>query len=105
MERSLRPSNRRVVDSRGTWCPPTPLTDLFKAWRVAKVGDVIELWATEPTIERDVRAWARKSGNRIVEVAQEKDYTRVVVSITKKGKEVAEMSATKTNMSEPKRTR
>lgn len=72
---------------------------------MAKVGDVIELWATEPTIERDVRAWARKSGNRIVEVAQEKDYTRVVVSITKKGKEVAEMSATKTNMSEPKRTR
>jgi TusA-related sulfurtransferase len=94
MERSLRPSNRRVVDLRDTWCPPTPLTDLFKAWRVAKVGDVIELWATEPTIERDVRAWARKSGNKIVEVAQEKDHTKAVVSITKKGKEVAEMSVT-----------
>lgn len=105
MKSGLRRNNRRVVDSRGTWCPPTPLTDLFKAWRVAEIGDVIELLATEPTIERDVRAWARKSGNKIVEVAQEKNYTKVVVSITKKGKKVAEMSATKTNMNEPEHTR
>jgi TusA-related sulfurtransferase len=44
---------------------------LFKAWRVANIGDVIELRAIEPTIERDVRAWARKSGNKILEVTQD----------------------------------
>ena len=69
------------------------------------MGDVIELRATEPTIESDVRAWARKSGNKIIEVAQEKDYTKVVVRITKRGKEIAEMSAMKTNMSEPDETK
>jgi TusA-related sulfurtransferase len=92
---------RKVVDSRGIWCPPTPLTDLFKAWKEAKLGEVIELRATEPNIETDVRAWARKSGNRILEASQEKGYTKIVVQITKRGKEFAELSTMKTNMMEP----
>ena len=96
---------RTIVDSRGIWCPPTPLTDLFKAWRRASIGDVIELWATEPNVEKDVRAWAKKSGNKVVEAAQGRDYTKVVVEVTKKGKEVASMSATKTNMQEPDETK
>ena len=87
------------------WCPPTPLTDLFKAWRNAEVGDTIVLWATEPTVEKDVRAWAKKSGNKVVEVTREKDHVKVVVAVTKKGKEVAEMSAVKVNMEEPDETR
>ena len=97
----LRQKKRTIVDSRGIWCPPTPLTDLFKAWRRARLGDVIELRASEPTIGEDVRAWAKKSGNRVIEVVKENNCTRVVVQITKIGKEVAEMSAMKTNLGEP----
>ena len=41
----------------------------------------------------------------MVEVIKEKDHTRVVVQITKIGKEVAEMSAVKTNMNEPDETK
>jgi len=96
---------RTIVDSRGVWCPPTPLTDLFKAWRNARLGEIIELRATEPNIEDDVRAWARKSGNKVLEVAEEKGYTKVVVRITKRGKEVAEMSAFKVNVKEPDETK
>lgn len=101
----VRQKKRTIIDSRGIWCPPTPLTDLFKAWRRAKLGDVIELRASEPTVEADVRAWAKKSGNRVVEVIREKEFTRVVVQIAKIGKEVAEMSAIKTNMNEPDETK
>jgi TusA-related sulfurtransferase len=60
------------------------LTDLFKAWRKANLGDIIELRANEPNIENDVRAWAKKSGNEVIEATQEKDYKRVVVRITKR---------------------
>jgi TusA-related sulfurtransferase len=81
------------------------MTDLFKAWRKAELGDVIELRANEPNIEKDVRAWARKSGNKVMEVGNEKDYTKVVVRITRKGKEIAEMSAAKINMNEPDETK
>ena len=105
MRSSYRRNKRTVVDSRGVWCPPTPLTDLFKAWRASNIGDEIELRATEPTVESDVRAWARKSGNKVIEVAKEKDYTKVVVRITKKGKEIVEMSAMKTNVREPDETK
>jgi len=94
-----------IVDSRGIWCPPTPMTDLYRAWRRADLGDLIELRATEPGIESDVRAWAKKSGNKLIEVAQTRGYTKLVVRITKRGKEVAEMSAVKTNLSEPDETK
>ncbi len=80
--------------------------DLFKAWREAKIGDEIELWATEPTIESDVKAWAKKSGNQIVEVVPEKDYVKVLVRVTRKGKKRIEaMSASKKNFSEPDESR
>jgi TusA-related sulfurtransferase len=105
MKPASSPTAHTIVDSRGIWCPPTPLTDLFKAWRKANLGDIIELRANEPNIENDVRAWAKKSGNRVIEATQEKDYTRMVVRITKRGKEIAEMSAVKMNLSEPDETK
>jgi tRNA 2-thiouridine synthesizing protein A len=76
---------RKVVDSRGSFCPG-PITDLFRAYRQSNVGDEIELLATDPAAKADVEAWSRKSGNEVLEVAQEKDYLRIVVKITKKGR-------------------
>lgn len=100
---------RTVVESRGNWCPPTPLMDLTKAWRTAKVGDVIELRATEPDIEKDVRAWAKKSGNSVVGVTKEKNYTRLVVRIgrvvRRRGMGVKGMPAVKTNVNIPDQTK
>jgi hypothetical protein len=56
-------------------------------------------------IEKDVRAWAKKSGNKVIEVTNENDYTKIVIRVTKRGKETAEMSAMKTNMNEPDETK
>ena len=81
------------------------MTDLFKAWRNADLGEIIELHATEPDIENDVRAWAKKSGNRVLEVSREMEYTRIVVQITKKGKEVAILPAAKSNVNDPDETK
>jgi tRNA 2-thiouridine synthesizing protein A len=76
-------TQRKVVDSRGSFCPG-PLTDLFKAYRTSSLGDEIEVWATDPAAESDIRAWAAKSGNEVIEVARENDYLKIVVRITKK---------------------
>jgi TusA-related sulfurtransferase len=102
---TLRSSKRIIVESAGIWCPPTPMTDLFKAWRKAELGDIIELHATEPEIESDVKAWAKKSGNKVLEVSHEKDYTSIVVRITKRGKETAILPATKANVNDPDETK
>ncbi|MDG6952621.1 MAG: sulfurtransferase TusA family protein [Nitrososphaerota archaeon] len=74
---------RRVIDSRGSFCPG-PITDLFKAYRSSQLGDVIELLATDPAAKADVTAWTQKSGNELVSVVDEQGYTRITVKITKK---------------------
>lgn len=74
-----------VVDSRGTMCPG-PITDLFKAYRHANVGDVIELLATDPAAKSDTQAWAKRSGNEILVIIDEPDHVRIQVRIVKKGR-------------------
>lgn len=72
-----------VIDSRGSFCPG-PITDLFKAYRTAQLGDIIELLATDPAAKADVTAWAQKSGNEVVSIVDEQGFTRITVKITKK---------------------
>jgi len=66
---------------------PGPITDLFRAYRNANIGDVIELWATDPAAKSDSEAWAKRSGNEIVAVIDEKDHIRIQVRILKKGRQ------------------
>ena len=83
-ERVEQPTQKKVIDSRGSFCPG-PLTDLFKAYRTAKLGDVLELWATDPAAKSDIQAWAARTGNQLAEVAEDnKGYTRIVVRVTNK---------------------
>lgn len=74
-----------VVDSRGTMCPG-PITDLFRAYRNANIGDIIELLATDPAAKSDTEAWSKKSGNEIIAVIDEKDHIRIQIRVVKKGK-------------------
>lgn len=73
------------VDSRGSFCPG-PITDLFKAFRRANIGDEIELLATDPAAKPDVEAWARKSGNEVESVTQDGNVLHILVRIVKKGR-------------------
>jgi tRNA 2-thiouridine synthesizing protein A len=74
-----------VIDSRGTMCPG-PITDLFRAYRNSAIGDVIELWATDPAAKSDVQSWAKRSGNEVAGIFDEKGYTRLQVRILRKGR-------------------
>lgn len=85
MENPVIMKQLTVVDSRGTMCPG-PITDLFRAYRNAAIGDVLELWATDPAAKPDTQAWAKRSGNEIVSIVDEKDYVRIQVRILRKGR-------------------
>jgi len=76
-------ANRTFVDSRGSACPG-PITDLAKAYRRAKVGDTIELWATDPGVKADVRAWAAKTKNEVVSVDDQGDKIVSVLHILRR---------------------
>ena len=73
-----------VIDSRGTMCPG-PITDLFRAFRNANIGDTLELWATDPAAKSDVQAWAKRSGNEVLAIIDEKGYVKIQVRILRKG--------------------
>lgn len=72
-----------VVDSRGSSCPG-PILDLALAYRRSKVGDVIELWATDPGVKSDVRAWAAKTKNEVVSIEDQGDKIVAVLRIVRR---------------------
>jgi tRNA 2-thiouridine synthesizing protein A len=80
---SVADTGRTLIDSRGSSCPG-PITDLALAYRRSKVGDVIELWATDPGVKPDVQAWASKTGNRIVSLDEDEDKITVVIEIVRR---------------------
>lgn len=73
----------KVVDARGSACPG-PITDLALAYRRSHVGDVIELWATDPGVKPDVRAWAARTGNRVLSVEDTDEGIVVLLEIVKR---------------------
>lgn len=72
-----------IVDSRDSSCPG-PILDLALAYRRSKVGDVIELWATDPGVKSDVQAWAAKTKNEIVSIEDQKDKIVSVLKIVRR---------------------
>jgi tRNA 2-thiouridine synthesizing protein A len=72
-----------IVDSRGSACPG-PIMDLALAYRRAKVGDIIELWATDPGVKADVRAWAAKTKNEVMSVEEQGDKIVTVLRIKRR---------------------
>lgn len=60
------PSVERVLDARRMLCP-LPIVRLAAAIREIPVGAHIQLLATDPGSDADVRAWARESGQDLIE--------------------------------------
>lgn len=77
--------NRRVIDARGSFCPG-PITELFKAYREAREGDVLELLATDPAAKSDVQAWAKKTGSEVIGIVEEQGYIRIIIKVGKKAR-------------------
>ena len=69
-----------VVDARGSSCPG-PVVELSKAYRNAKIGDIIEVWATDPGIKADAKAWADKTKNQIIGIKEEEGVIKVSIKI------------------------
>lgn len=67
-----------TVDARGAACPG-PLLEAKKSMGSIPVGDVIELWSTDPVTKTDVAAWAGKVGHEYLGSLEADGYDRVFV--------------------------
>jgi tRNA 2-thiouridine synthesizing protein A len=67
-----------TVDARGAACPG-PLLEAKKSMGKVAVGDVIELWSTDPVTKTDVSAWAGKVGHEFLGALEGDGYDRVFI--------------------------
>jgi tRNA 2-thiouridine synthesizing protein A len=68
----------KVVDARGAACPG-PLLEAKKGMGTVAVGDVIEIWSSDPVTKTDIGAWAGKVGHTFLGHLEAVGYDRVFV--------------------------
>jgi tRNA 2-thiouridine synthesizing protein A len=60
----------QTLDCKGLSCP-MPIMKLAKTMKQMEKGSVLELLATDPGSKPDVPAWCKKTGNELLETAEE----------------------------------
>ena len=68
----------KVIDARGAACPG-PLLEAKKGMGRIAVGDVIEVWSSDPATQTDMGAWAGKVGHEFLGVLEGEGYDRVLL--------------------------
>ncbi len=70
------------LDCKGMFCP-MPIVKLKKATKTMESGQVLRIVATDPGSERDVPAWAKKTGAEILESSQDGGEYVFVIKVNK----------------------
>ena len=66
------------VDARGLSCP-MPIVKTAQHVKTVPAGALVEVLATDPGSVKDFAAWARSTGNPLVEQSQDGDVFRFVI--------------------------
>jgi tRNA 2-thiouridine synthesizing protein A len=67
-----------IIDARGAACPG-PLLEAKKGMGKVAMGDVIEVWSSDPVTKSDIGAWAGKVGHEFLGVIEDDGYDRVFI--------------------------
>ncbi len=68
----------QVVDAKGLSCP-MPIVKTAQAMRAVAPGALLEVLATDPGSVKDFTAWAKTTGNELVESSVEGGVYRFVL--------------------------
>ncbi len=68
----------KTVDARGTSCPG-PILAAKKGIPGVKVGEIMEVLATDTGTLKDLPAWAKKMGHEYLGAVEEAGYMRLFV--------------------------
>ena len=66
----------RVLDCTGQACP-LPVINTSKMMKTIEVGQVIELLATDPGVEPDMKAWSARTKQTLLGVERDGDVYHV----------------------------
>ncbi len=68
----------KTLDCFGLLCP-VPIIQTAKALKGLKVGQVLEIQATDPGIQEDVPAWCRTTGQEFLGIERQGEVFKVYV--------------------------
>lgn len=68
----------KVLDVRGKFCP-VPVMETAKAITQIDIGDTLEVLATDPAADPDIKAWAKRMGHEVVSSEKLPDGTLKIV--------------------------
>jgi tRNA 2-thiouridine synthesizing protein A len=65
-----------VLDCKGLQCP-LPVIKTAQAIKTIEPGEVLELLATDPGVEPDMKAWTSRTGNELLGIERQADAFHV----------------------------
>ncbi|MFA7422358.1 MAG: DsrE/DsrF/DrsH-like family protein [Acholeplasmataceae bacterium] len=69
------------VDACGLQCPG-PIVQVYKAMQIIEDGNILEVRATDPGFKKDIKSWAEKTGNTLINIESE---NKVITAYVQKG--------------------
>jgi tRNA 2-thiouridine synthesizing protein A len=75
---SLTPIADQVLDCTGMACP-LPVVKTSQAIKKIEPGQVLELLATDPGVEPDMKAWSSRTGNALLGITKDGDVFHVLI--------------------------
>jgi tRNA 2-thiouridine synthesizing protein A len=75
---SPAPVADQVLDCTGMACP-LPVVKTSQAIKKIEQGQVLELLATDPGVEPDMRAWSGRTGNELLGISQRGEVFHVLI--------------------------
>ena len=58
---------------------PIPVVKTSQAIKKMEPGQILELLATDPGVEPDMRAWSRRTGNELLSIGQQGEVFHVLI--------------------------
>ena len=72
----------QTLDVKGAACP-IPVVKTAKAMKLMSSGDMLEILATDPGVEPDMKAWTKQTKNELISIdRQDGGVFRVLVRKT-----------------------
>jgi tRNA 2-thiouridine synthesizing protein A len=72
----------KILDYKGLKCP-MPIVRISQEMPKLSVGDIVEVLTTDPGSLSDFPAWAKTSGQQVLETAQDAGLIRIYVKKAK----------------------
>ncbi len=72
----------KTLDVRGFSCP-MPIVKLSQAMKEMKIGEVIEVLASDPSFVPDVEAWCRKTEQKLIEIKESPEEIKAYIQKVK----------------------